>query len=86
MAESKKNLLGTKFATNGKEIEIQKTLFALGFAWIVGENDLMTADCPYMFIDDRFRITWTWRDDTFRNDNSREITADYILNTNFIDE
>lgn len=79
--EFKESLLGTKVATNGKAIELQKTLFALGFIWNTGETDIMTADCPYMFISDRFRITWTWDYDTFCHDISKEITADYILNT-----
>lgn len=79
------SLQGTKVYVNGRSAEIQTRLFALGFKWSSTDKEIKYTDRPFLFLEDS-EVAHSDDMNYFSSYESKEITAEYILDTEFEEE
>ena len=77
--EVKKLLDNTKVYVNGKNEEIQKKLFSLGYLWRNDKDNIDYIDAPFFYINSDNTLSFGRNMKYFTNHPHKEITAEDIL-------
>ena len=80
--EARKLLDNTKVYVNGKSEEIQKKLFEIGYKWYNGGKTILYIGEPFLFMSADGDLTWGSSMNYFQNNESKEVSADFILDIN----